>query len=192
MNVPSTTTEDFAWYKLVPGSAGIQQGDFLNNFPVPVFPSTLADVEDDSVQLKLDEPVRLQRFNVVVATQSCDLVEPPPDQEVIVLPRYDYSTLSKRWSNIRGKDNWGNLVRGRVIRAHLLSRCEIPNHEFEFQVVDLQTVFSLSFEITRRVADKQEERVRLLPPYREHLAQAFGKQFTRIGLPIGLPSDYPY
>jgi hypothetical protein len=29
--------------------------------------------------------------------------------------------------------------------------------------------------------------VRLLPPYREHLAQAFARFFIRVGLPVDVP-----
>lgn len=34
---------------------------------------------------------------------------------------------------------------------------------------------------------RQPKRLRLLPPYREHLAQAFARSFMRVGLPIDIP-----
>jgi len=34
---------------------------------------------------------------------------------------------------------------------------------------------------------KRENRLRLLPPDREHLAQAFARFFMRAGLPIDIP-----
>jgi len=34
---------------------------------------------------------------------------------------------------------------------------------------------------------KQGNRLRLLPPYREHLAQAFARFFMRVGLPADIP-----
>jgi hypothetical protein len=34
---------------------------------------------------------------------------------------------------------------------------------------------------------KDKKRIRLLPPYREHLSQAFARHFMRVGLPSGIP-----
>jgi hypothetical protein len=31
-------------------------------------------------------------------------------------------------------------------------------------------------------------RLRLLPPYREHLSQSFARFFMRVGLPVDIPS----
>ncbi len=192
MEISSTAHREFDWYELIPGSTDLQQGDLLDNFPIVVLPPSLADISDENDSISLDDEIRVQRFNVIVATQSCDLVDPDDEQEVIVLPRYDYLPLSENWGSIRGENGWGNLVRGRVVRAHLISNCDIPNHIFDYQVVDLQTIFSTSYGVLRRVAENHAERIRLLPPYREHFAQAFGRQFTRIGLPLDLPNQYPY
>jgi hypothetical protein len=34
---------------------------------------------------------------------------------------------------------------------------------------------------------KAAKRLRLLPPYREHLSQSFARFFMRVGLPIDIP-----
>lgn len=34
--------------------------------------------------------------------------------------------------------------------------------------------------------NKQQSRLRLRPPYREHLSQAFARFFMRVGLPTGV------
>jgi hypothetical protein len=44
----------------------------------------------------------------------------------------------------------------------------------------------------KEIARQKGNRIRMLPPYREYLAQAFAWQFMRIGLPIDIPKNYPY
>jgi NADPH:quinone reductase-like Zn-dependent oxidoreductase len=52
------------------------------------------------------------------------------------------------------------------------------------QVVDFHEVFSLPLDfLTAWVQAKGEPRLRLRPPYREHLSQAFARFFMRVGLP---------
>ena len=37
------------------------------------------------------------------------------------------------------------------------------------------------------IAERGTKRLRLLPPYREHLSQAFARFFMRVGLPVDIP-----
>jgi hypothetical protein len=39
----------------------------------------------------------------------------------------------------------------------------------------------------REFAHQMGDRLRLLPPYREHLSQAFARLFMRVGLPADIP-----
>jgi hypothetical protein len=39
----------------------------------------------------------------------------------------------------------------------------------------------------RQRAVRAGDRLRLLPPYREHLSQAFARYFMRVGLPQDIP-----
>jgi hypothetical protein len=50
-------------------------------------------------------------------------------------------------------------------------------------IVDFGRVFSLPMEYVQRHAENQGSRLRLRPPYREHLSQAFARFFMRVGLP---------
>jgi hypothetical protein len=60
------------------------------------------------------------------------------------------------------------------------------------KLLNLKQILSAPLAIVKRIADKQAKRIRLLPPYREHLTQAFARQFMRVGLPIDLPKEYPF
>jgi hypothetical protein len=51
-------------------------------------------------------------------------------------------------------------------------------------VTSFGDAFSIPIEYAMTLAG-QHKRLRLLPPYREYLAQAFARFYMRIGLPIG-------
>ena len=57
----------------------------------------------------------------------------------------------------------------------------------DFQLVDFSRVFTIAVRLTRDLAVSQGMRLRLNPPYREHLAQAFARFFMRVGLPVDIP-----
>jgi hypothetical protein len=45
----------------------------------------------------------------------------------------------------------------------------------------------LPFPFLSSLAAANGKRLRLLPPYREHLSQAFARFFMRVGLPTDIP-----
>ena len=45
---------------------------------------------------------------------------------------------------------------------------------------------SVPVEVARSIAEDIEIRLRLCPPYREHLSQAFARYFMRVGLSINI------
>ena len=57
----------------------------------------------------------------------------------------------------------------------------------ELRVVDFRRVYSLPLTFVCQVAARTGQRLRLLPPYREHLSQAFARDFMRVGLPQDIP-----
>ena len=69
------------------------------------------------------------------------------------------------------------------------NRYEKDNINFSHKVVDLRQLFSVPISTLRAIAEKQEYRLRLLPPYREHLSQAFARVFMRVGLPTDINID---
>jgi len=57
-------------------------------------------------------------------------------------------------------------------------------------IASFKHVYSLPRPVLLRTAQKANPRLRLLPPYREHISQAFGRYFARIGLLQDIPR-YP-
>lgn len=58
-------------------------------------------------------------------------------------------------------------------------------------VVDFREIFTLPRTfIESLVSQRTTPRLRLLPPYREHLSQAFARFFMRVGLPVPIDADW--
>jgi hypothetical protein len=88
----------------------------------------------------------------------------------------------------RSKRGREDLRRGNTPGYHLLNRCFLLGQESDFQVCDFRAIFGVRLIAIKDLAAQQSPRLRLLPPYREHLAQAFARFFMRIGLPVDVPS----
>ena len=65
----------------------------------------------------------------------------------------------------------------------MLAESDLPELSMGVRIVDFGRIFSLPKVFLRQFAATQEKRLRLCPPYREHLSQAFARFFMRVGLP---------
>jgi len=54
---------------------------------------------------------------------------------------------------------------------------------YHYLVVDFKNVYSINRSTLNDTVKNLKNRIRLLPPYREHLSQAFARYFMRVGLP---------
>ena len=173
---------DYPWYAVVTGP-GLQQGDLLRDCPVVVpMPDFAWPMREERL------PVEVQLYDVAVLSQSCDLAN-DKIQDVVVVPHIALTALEQESSFLRGRQGKEALRRGQVVGYHLLAGYDGHVEELRggLQVVDLRRVYSLPKAFLRRFAEAQGSRLRLLPPYREHLAQAFARFFMRVGLPVDIP-----
>lgn len=77
--------------------------------------------------------------------------------------------------------------RGNLPGFHVLAACDLSGLQREVRVVDFRRVYSLPVAFVRKKAFDDGPRLRLLPPYREHLSQSFARFFMRVGLPTDVP-----
>jgi hypothetical protein len=68
-----------------------------------------------------------------------------------------------------------------------LAPCDLPGFARDLRIVDFRRVYSLPLAFVRQRVAMAGDRLRLLPPYREHLSQAFARFFMRVGLPVDIP-----
>ncbi len=179
----SLPANPYPWYAGVSGS-DLEQGDILLACPVFVIPPRAPGTREDAVGLRTREE------NVIVMTQSCDLVvrsDHPAEGSEVVLCRIHFRHELAGDRVFGRNESWNTAKKGRFASYHVLNRCRIRDLELDFMLVDLSRVFTLSLEAARQLASDHSPRPRLLPPYREHLAQAFARFFMRVGLPEDIP-----
>lgn len=168
----------------------LEQGDLLDSFPVVEIPTEV--VQSSSSTKEAPQQIKVVNVDVIVLTQSCDLPKLKPQDSVILCYRTSYREAEKLEASIAGQPGWERLVRGYVLDLHVIDKCDITGFEFPHQVIDLQRIFTSPKEVVTAQAQRQGKRVRLCPPYREHLTQAFARRFMRVGLPADLPRKSPY
>jgi hypothetical protein len=167
--------EQYPWYDVVDGDEALMQGYFIKECPIVIPPSEMAD----------EVEVRIINYNVIIMSQSCDLAQRKLDL-VLVCPLWFLSEF-ERGSEFFKSRKWKEaLRRGNVPGYHLLNKCEIDGFKTDYLVVDFRTVYSVPFDFILNLAMKRGRRLRLLPPYREHLSQAFARFFMRVGLPVDI------
>lgn len=107
---------------------------------------------------------------------------------VLVCPLWSLEEFGKANGYFKSTDGKEQLRRGNIPGYHLVAPCEIQDWKREIRVVDFRTVFALPFEFLKKFVAESPKRLRLLPPYREHLSQAFARFFMRVGLPAEIAS----
>ena len=127
-----------------------------------------------------------QERDVIVLSQTCDLV-PGRENVTEVLLCAAWSRSDLKSGNLATPRGLEDARRGNLPGYHLLAPCELPDNLRELRIVDFRRVYSLPLAFVRQRAARAGKRLRLLPPYREHLSQAFARYFMRVGLPQDIP-----
>lgn len=169
-----------SWYEVVTG-ASLEQADILLRCPV-------ARVEVAQFPLPDELDVTSSELDLIVLTQSCDL-ENKKVEEVLFAAVFDYAAMALREAErnpaVRSKKWRTAVIRGDTPSYSLLpERTEPP--AIGWSIVDFHHLFSLPKAYAESFADASGERLRLVAPYREHLAQAYARYMMRVGLPLTL------
>jgi hypothetical protein len=175
-------SEDYPWYRLVTDGS-LEQGDLLRGFPTLQLTSTYEET------LRGDLAADVTDYDVIILTQSCDLSAKKIDN-VLVCPfftREELAKLSTSFADLSSK-KWQDMVqRGYWEGLYLIPPCEIDEFGHPPLIVNFRQVVATPLEMVKGHVAATTTRVRLSPPYREHLSQAFARFIMRIGYPI----DYP-
>lgn len=178
---------NYPWYETISNSNQLLQGDLIVRCPIIIPPNDI-NVDAEGV-VQQQEQINVIVYNTVIMSQSCDLENGKIDN-VLVCPYY---TLGDFIDQLPAGDQIGRgrtkmleaLRRGNYGGYHLLNKDE-DNGLPEFSIVDFKNVFSINYSFLQRHAEGLDARPRLLPPYREHMSQAFARFFMRVGLPMNV------
>ncbi|MFZ5921135.1 MAG: hypothetical protein ACOYY3_08805 [Chloroflexota bacterium] len=170
---------EYPWYEIVESGSPLSQGDFFDLCPVVV---PRAEIGGEGSQVVAE----VIKYDVVVMSQSCDL-ENQNLEIVLVCPIWPLSEFQDTNDFYRSKNGKESLRKGNQPGYHLINECDLEGFEQEFRVVDFRNVYGIPYDMLVEISKERERRVRLLPPYREHLSQAFARFFMRVGLPTDIP-----
>jgi hypothetical protein len=178
----ATSAQRYPWFEAVQGKH-LEQGDLVAECPI-------LRPELDMLSGNATVEITVNRLTAIILTQSCDLAIRADGRchckEVLFCPVYSRAELAN--DPIFGhKRTWEEARKGRLPAYHVLNRCELSGHEREFMLVDFSRAFTVDVGVVRELASHLGPRLRLLPPYREHLSQAFARFFMRVGLPVDVP-----
>jgi hypothetical protein len=194
---------EYSWYEQISATDPPLQGDLIDSCPVVTFTdSPRLDDFDAQTQLVeiLQQSAGVQMVRAIVMTQACDIVQGHV-RNVILCPVYHLDDWKLLWEEAEARRgnrvtsaSWKNhtrqLKQGMIWNLALLNK-RVPlaaaDVSIPCQVVDFHEVFSLPLEfLSHWVRISGGNRLRLLPPYREHLSQAFARFFMRVGLPVDI------
>ncbi|WP_242296739.1 MULTISPECIES: hypothetical protein [unclassified Bacillus cereus group] len=194
----------FEWYNVVSQDTDIAQGDILMGCRIPFFESTDAPPFFQ---------VRAPKQDVIIMTQACDLANQKIDYvtvcplmsmshtiQQLMLNEYEEGSDARKgfdYTKLTGKQKKRkqsiiqSLKSGHYLDLHVLNHYvneKTPELNMEYKIVQLKQAYIVPIKTLKQMMSKMEKtsRLSLLPPYREHLAQAYARTFGRIGLPIDL------
>ena len=176
----------FEWYCEITKSDDITQGDIVKKCPIPILNGSVFDAiikKQDNV----DEPIGVIESDVMILSQACDIVNDKIDS-IVVCPVWPLKTLMSSNDYYKKSSGRENLRQGKEPSYHLLNEYFSEKISLPYSVVDFHRIYSLPKVYLKRILTNIDIRIRLLPPYREHLSQAFARYFMRVGLPLDIDS----
>jgi hypothetical protein len=181
----------YPWYA-VGAFTDLMQGDVILHCPLvrPEYDAIRPHLSGNDITQRPDDATTeidkketpsspIYYSNVVIVTQSCDLAN-AKDSQVLVCMCMDAV------SAVPAKNTREEISKGRNFALHMIEKCDLDGVKFSQQIIDFRQVYSLPIELVKQICHSADKRARLLPPYREHMAQAFARYFMRVGLPVNL------
>jgi hypothetical protein len=190
-----------AWYEIVGPDISLTQGDVIFDCPLLAWQDNSLRLEgvDESEVLK-DATTGIQA-DVVVMTQACDLEQEKVENVILCqhVSLYDHRAIwevnSRRVGQNPTERAWkhhcNDICEGYNWNLSMLNDCKIDGSSIGIRIVFFNEVYTVprSF-LESLLGQRGRPRFRLLPPYREHLSQAFARFFMRVGLPIPIEKKW--
>jgi hypothetical protein len=197
-----------AWYEVVGAEVRLTQGDLIFDCPLSTWAETAGDEQpmggvvarqdtlpEHEVLLKRREIIA---EDVIVMTQACDL-EHDKVSDVVLCPHYALSFFrdevwkpdQERKGQKTNSESWQKydkaIANGHLWKLCVLNSCAIEGHAIDHRIVDFHMIYTVPRDFLESLLRQRgKPRLRLVPPYREHLSQAFARFFMRVGLPAPL------
>jgi hypothetical protein len=181
------------WYSLAAPADSLLQGDIVLDCPILDWKKAALQVEGVGEDEQPKHAFEILKSDVVVMTQACDLEQGHVD-DVVVCPLFSLDVIKLAWeakqkgagqstSAKAWKSFCNDIKKGFIWNYAMLNRGEAGEIKTEHRVVDFHDIYTLPLPFLQGLVSHRAPRLRLRPPYREHLSQAFARYFMRVGLP---------
>ncbi|MFY9825850.1 MAG: hypothetical protein WAM82_31055 [Thermoanaerobaculia bacterium] len=168
------------WYQ-VTADEELRQGEIL--LGVPVYePLIYAGIPAPNSE----QPAEARVLDLIIVTPSCDLVERAvpgkPKPSVVFCEHWDLRNQVSSGKLTANKVP--EIEKGRLPLNYILPASPFQEVTMGLRIVDFGRIYSLPRAIAFAHAAACGSRLRLLPPFCEHFAQAFARCYMRIGLEV--------
>ncbi len=175
---------NYPWYEVLDHSSEISQGDILKNCPVPI----LGKMEELSASAIVD--AKIEYIDGIILTQACDIANNKIDNIILcsITSKEEFERI-QRANGIPSKGiqkNIEGIIKGQQNAYHIINNYKSDDFSEDYYIINFKDIFSVPVELAKIIAAENGKRLRLCPPYREHLSQAFARYFMRVGLPINI------
>lgn len=190
------------WYETIEGEKSITQGDLIFNCPLLSWNTNNLSFQGSEETEILIGATDAISADVVIMTQACDLKNYKVSN-VILCPHISLSDYKAFWesdmhdrnqnpSERAWRSHCNDICDGYIWNLSMINKYSLEGKmEMQVRLVDFHEVFSIPRAFLEKlVSQRIEPRVRLLPPYREHLSQAFARFFMRVGLPVSIDKEW--
>lgn len=174
---------EYPWFELQKDSADITQGDIIKGCPVPILREF--DIEEGkSVQAEI------ATIDGIVLTQACDIANRKIENIILcaITSKSEFEEIQRcaGKSDKEIRKNIDGIIKGQQNAYHIINDYKTEEFSQDYYIINFKDIFSVPVDVARAIAQKNGKRLRLCPPYREHLSQAFARYFMRVGLPINI------
>ena len=175
---------EYPWYELIDNMDEITQGDIIKGCPVPILKNFIGDETDKIIDAEIET------IDGIIMTQACDIANNKVDNIILcgIIPKDDFEKqmLEQGRSSKEIKRNIEGIIRGQQNAFHIINNYKTKEFSQDYYIINFKDIFSIPVELAKNIAQTNGKRLRLCPPYREHLSQAFARYFMRVGLPINI------
>ncbi len=175
---------EYPWFELQEDSADITQGDIIKDCPVPILK------EFDISEEKRDVKAEISMIDGIILTQACDIANKKVENIILcaITSKSEYEAIQRSVgkSEKEIKKNIEGIIKGQQNAYHIINNYKSEEFTQDYYIINFKDIFSVPVDVARAIAEKNGKRLRLCPPYREHLSQAFARYFMRVGLPINI------
>lgn len=178
---------DYPWYEVLENCDEITQGDILKQCPVPMLLNAEKYDSESVVEAEIEY------VDGIILTQACDIANNKVDNVIIcsITSKTDFERIQIMQGKTEKqiKSSISSIIKGQQNAYHIINNYKSDDFIQDYYIINFKDIFSIPVSMAKKIACQNGKRLRLCPPYREHLSQAFARYFMRVGLPININMD---